>query len=331
MFHFDPDAVLTEHRNGASIIPAVQQAVDQICNQGYSSIFYIGIGGTYLYASQMLYIARELGSRLPLHLENAAEFCLMPNPHFDQNSLVVIESVSGDTKELVEAVGKAKAAGARVLGYVENRESPLYHQVDYPISTVGGGYYFWYTVTLRLMNRAGEFDAYDRFIQQLARMPENVVEIYRASDAKAEAFAKAYCDAPLTYLVGSGNLKDWAVCYGMCIMEEMQWMRTRPVSASDFFHGTLEVIERDCVLLLIKGEDSTRPMMDRVERFAEKICANVTVFDTRDYALQGVDDEFRGILSPLVMRSAFQRLSTHLEHCRRHPLAIRRYYRRLDY
>ena len=57
MFHFDPDAVLTEHRNGASIIPAVQQAVDQICNQGYSSIFYIGIGGTYLYASQMLYLS----------------------------------------------------------------------------------------------------------------------------------------------------------------------------------------------------------------------------------------------------------------------------------
>ena len=117
----------------------------------------------------------------------------------------------------------------------------------------------------------------------------------------------------------------------MCIMEEMQWMRTRPISAANFFHGTLEVIERDIPVILIKGEDMTRPEMDRVEKFVNTISANVTVFDTKDFELKGISDEFRGMLSPIVMRSAFQRVSIHLEHNRRHPLAIRRYYRRLDY
>ena len=111
----------------------------------------------------------------------------------------------------------------------------------------------------------------------------------------------------------------------------MQWMRTRPISAANFFHGTLEVIERDIPVILIKGEDKTRPEMDRVEKFVNTISANVTVFDSKDFELQRISDEFRGILSPIVMRSAFQRVSTHLEHNRRHPLAIRRYYRRLDY
>ena len=151
------------------------------------------------------------------------------------------------------------------------------------------------------------------------------------SDKKRKEFADKYCDSPLTYLVGSGNLEDWATCYGMCIMEEMQWMRTRPISAANFFHGTLEVIERDIPVILIKGEDKTRPEMDRVEKFVNTISANVTVFDSKDFELQGISDEFRGLLSPIVMRSAFQRVSTHLEHNRRHPLAIRRYYRRLDY
>ena len=107
--------------------------------------------------------------------------------------------------------------------------------------------------------------------------------------------------------MGSGNLEDWATCYGMCIMEEMQWMRTRPISAANFFHGTLEVIERDIPVILIK------------------------VFDSKDFELKGISEEFRGMLCPIVMRSAFQRVSIHLEHNRRHPLPIRRYYRRLDY
>ncbi len=108
-------------------------------------------------------------------------------------------------------------------------------------------------------------------------------------------------------------------------------MRTRPISAANFFHGTLEVIERDIPVMLIKGEDMARPQMDRVEKFVNTISAKVFVFDTKKFKLDGISDEFRGMLSPIVMRSAFQRLNVHLEHCRRHPLAIRRYYRRLDY
>src|SRR5699024_2629464 len=217
------------------------------------------------------------------------------------------------------------------IGYVEKEGSPLYEKCDYVISTVGGEYYFWYTLTLRFMANAGQFPKYDQFMKEIQNMPENVVNIYKDSDAKAKEFADKYCDSPLTYLVGSGNLEDWATCYGMCIMEEMQWMRTRPISAANFFHGTLEVVERDIPVILIKGEDATRPQMDRVEKFVNTISAKVIVFDSKKFKLEGISDEFRWILAPIVMRSAFQRVNVHLEHYRRHPLAIRRYYRHLDY
>ena len=331
MFNFDEAKILQEHRNGLGIVSAAEKAVDEIAARGYSNIFYIGIGGTVLYASQMAHIVREEGSTIPLFVENAADFCAVPNPHFSKDSVVVIESISGDTKEVVEAVDKAHEAGAVVIGYVEKEGSPLYEKSDYLITTTGGGYYFWYTVTLRFMYHAGQFPSYDTFFEELKNMPENVVEIYKKSDAKAAKYADTYQDEPIQYLVGSGSLEEWATCYGMCIMEEMQWMRTRPISASNFFHGTLEVIDKDTSVILIKGEDRTRPLMDRVENFVHKISAKVTVFDSRDYELKGISDEFRGILCPIIMRSAFQRVSIHLEYARRHPLAIRRYYRRLDY
>ena len=331
MLNFDEAKVRQDHQNGVDMIPEVEKVVDQICDEGYDNIFLFGIGGTLLYAGQIMHTAKQLGCSLPLYLENATDFLYEGNKKFTKNSVVVIASLSGNTIEVEAAIDKAHEVGARVIGYVEVPESPLSKKVDHLVTTVGGEYYWWYTVVLRFMKNAGEFDAYDKLTSQMKNLPDAVVQIYKDADEEMKNYAEKYCDEPITYLVGSGNLEDWAVCYGMCIMEEMQWMRTRPISAANFFHGTLEVIERDIPVILIKGEDKTRPEMDRVEKFVNTVSAKVTVFDTKKFALPGIDEEFRGVLSPIVMRSAFMRLNVHLEHCRRHPIDIRRYYKALKY
>lgn len=331
MLNFDEAKVRQDHQNGVDMIPEVEKVVDQICDEGYDNIFLFGIGGTLLYAGQIMHTAKQLGCSLPLYLENATDFLYEGNKKFTKNSVVVIASLSGNTIEVEAAIDKAHEVGARVIGYVEVPESPLAKKVDHLVTTVGGEYYWWYTVVLRFMKNAGEFDAYDKLTSQVKNLPDAVVQIYKDADEEMKNYAEKYCDEPITYLVGSGNLEDWAVCYGMCIMEEMQWMRTRPISAANFFHGTLEVIERDIPVILIKGEDKTRPEMDRVEKFVNRVSAKVTVFDTKKFALPGIDEEFRGVLSPIVMRSAFMRLNVHLEHCRRHPIDIRRYYKALKY
>ena len=46
MFNFDQEKIRREHQNGIDIIPQVEKFVDQVCSNGYSNIFYIGIGGT---------------------------------------------------------------------------------------------------------------------------------------------------------------------------------------------------------------------------------------------------------------------------------------------
>lgn len=167
MFDFDEAKVLQEHKNGLSIVGATEKAVDEVVKRGYKNIFYIGIGGTVLYANQMAHIVREEGSTIPLFIENAADFCVVDNPHFSKDSVVVIESISGDTKEVVAAVDKAHEIGAAVIGYVEKEGSPLYEKSDYLITTTGGGYYFWYTVTLRFMYHAGQFPRYEKFLRNL--------------------------------------------------------------------------------------------------------------------------------------------------------------------
>ncbi|MEQ8697432.1 MAG: sugar isomerase, partial [Bauldia litoralis] len=129
----------------------------------------------------------------------------------------------------------------------------------------------------------------------------------------------------------AGSAWPQAFYYGMCILEEMQWIRTRPVHASDFFHGTLELLEPGVSLIVLKGEDEYRPLADRVEAFAGGHTDKLTVFDTASVDLPGIGPEVRALISPAVLATMLERVSTHLAAKRDHPLTTRRYYRRIAY
>lgn len=131
-------------------------------------------------------------------------------------------------------------------------------------------------------------------VKNLANLVDVLPYAEKQADEYCEAYARAHRDDKLQYLIGSGNLWGPTYSYAMCIMEEMQWMRTKSVTAGDFFHGTLEVIERDDTVLLFFGEDETRPQMERVEKFLKTICNNVYKFDTASLPLPNVDPKFRG-------------------------------------
>jgi fructoselysine-6-phosphate deglycase len=132
-------------------------------------------------------------------------------------------------------------------------------------------------------------------------------------------------------LVGAGNLWGNTYSYAMCILEEMQWIKSKSIHAAEFFHGTLELVEEDTSVILFKGEDETRPLVERVERFAENITNELFIIDTKDYRLEGVSDEFRKHFAICLNWALTGRISVYLERERNHPLETRRYYRKMAY
>lgn len=118
----------------------------------------------------------------------------------------------------------------------------------------------------------------------------------------------------------------------MCILEEMQWVRTRAVSSPDFFHGTLELVEPGVPVFLFKGEDECRALDNRVEKFCREHTDKLVVIDTAEYAIDGLDPKFRVLVSPMILTAlTTERLSRHYETYTRHNLQYRRYYRQFDY
>ncbi len=184
------------------------------------------------------------------------------------------------------------------------------------------------------MPRGGEFEGYEELAAELKTVPpESLVGVARQAESVAEAFAEKNKDADYHFLVGTGNL--WGgltYLYSMCILEEMQWLRTTRVHGAEFFHGSLELIEEDTSLMLLLGEDETRPLMDRVAKFAENYNKNTTLLDSKDYELPGgLAHDSAPFLPPLILDTVLDRFSKHLERVRNHSLDLRRYYRVVEY
>ena len=85
-----------------------------------------------------------------------------------------------------------------------------------------------------------------------------------------------------------------------------------------------------CVTLLLT-EGVTRPLDEKVKAFAQKHTNKLTCFDCRDYALPGISDRYRPLLSPVIMAAVLQRISKNIEVITDHSLDIRRYYRKGEY
>lgn len=331
MVKFDEQRQLQSINGVLALRGEIEKIVDSIFKDGFDNFFFIGIGGTWASSLQVAtYMAGK--SKLPVFAENASELVTNGNKRLGPKSVIVFSSVSGSTEELVQAIDVAKKSGARVFGFVDDPKASLAKKVDFLVSYPTQEQLKFLMVALRLMYINGEFPEYDRCFKEFdAHLATALVEAEKSADGFGAAFAKAHHDDVIHYFVGAGTLWGATYSYAMCFWEEQHWLRARPIHAGEFFHGLLEVIDRDTAVTVFLGEDAERPLAERVQKFLPRICGNFTFVDTKDYALEGISPEFRGSISHLVMRVITARIDAYLEIENRHPTEIRRYYRRLSY
>ena len=318
--------------NGALALRGkINTIVDEICHAGYRNLCWLGIGGTYASCLQAEIHMKER-SATDFFVENAAEYLTTGNRRIGEGTFVVISSVTGNTAEMVDAVAKAQAAGARVIGFIDDQNAKLAQMVDDEIAYPGNEQLKFFMVADRFLYQAGEFPDYDRYYEELDQwLAKDLVEVEKAADPLGERIAREHKDDAIHYFIGAGNQYGATYSYAMCYWEEQHWIRTKSIHSAEFFHGTLEIIDRDTPVTVFVGEDSQRALGERVARFIPKVCANYNIIDTKDYDLPGISEEYRGSLSHLLMHAVTQRIDAHMEQINCHPMEIRRYYRCLDY
>jgi fructoselysine-6-phosphate deglycase len=333
---FDSEKYLESGKKTYAQRENIEKLADELSKNEYDNIVMIGIGGTWMEWYPVAMYLRHL-SNIPVYLENAGELVIKEDiDYLTSKSLVVTASASGDTKEILTAVKFCKGKGINVYGFTKDETTPLNKlltkSIFNPMGDCEDSYLMYFMLMLRIYSDWGIYKDYDRWADQMKFLHKNLLRFREEFENRGTEIAKKYYNAPLTMIVGSGMLWGETSLFSMCILEEMQWVRTRPVTSAEFFHGALELVDNTLPVFLVKGEDEYRPLDERVERFISKHTNKYEIFDTKDFVFDGIDDDFRRICSPMIITALLtDRLATLYSLNTGHDLDFRRYYRQFDY
>ena len=336
MLNFNEERFLASQRGALAHGPGLYDAVAEHLAGGGDSLFFLGAGGAgILMGSAALLLSRK--SSFATFIEAPAEVMALGSAHLSSRSLVVVPSRSGDTPESLQILEYCQGLGAKVLALTGTPGSPLAERADInftnPVADDNSSESFYLQsllIALAIMDVRAEQTGYGELLEEFQGLPELLLEAKQSFEQRAPEIAAAIAAAPYHMIVGAGSTWPEAFYYGMCILEEMQWIRTRPVNAAHFFHGPLELVEPGVSCLLFKGEDGSAPLVDRVEKFIETHGDKPTVLDTAELA-PGMPERVRSIVSPILLATVLERVSAHIEVIRDHPLTTRRYYRQMSY
>lgn len=337
MLNFDSSRFLRIEAGAVALASPIHAVIGDCLARGARNIFFLGTGGAAILmqpAAQLL----QRRSGFPAFMETAAELVAGGHQALGEGSIVVIPSVSGTTRESVATLDLCKAKGATVITLVGNKDTPLGQKADHAFvnfvedDTSSESFYLQsLLIALSVMAHRGEFAEYEQTVAELSVLPAHLVAAKQQFEPQAERLADAFRDETYHIITAAGGSWAEAWYYGMCILEEMQWIRTRPVHAADFFHGTLELVEQGVSVIILKSEDPYRPLAERVENFARQVTDKVTVLDAATFALPGISPATRALISPVIFATILERLSAHLSVKRNHPLTHRRYYKKIAY
>ncbi|POP31003.1 SIS domain-containing protein [Lactonifactor longoviformis] len=335
MYKFDDQKFLLDGIKVYALRVPIEMIADKLAQKEYKNIILSGVGGT---TAEMYAVCRiiEKYSDIPVYLLNAAEALAEKDRRITRNSLVLTASKSGDTPETVSLCWYAKKTGATIVSFVSMEHCPLAEASDYKIVSAEEGmentYMRLYLFILRFLYRKGDFQNYERFADQMKSLHSDALRIKHAYDRVADANAEKYWQEPYQIWIGSDIVFGEMTLLTMCILEEMQWMRNRLVSSSEFFHGALELVEKDVMVTLVKGLGPCRALDERVEKFLQGRTQKLVIVDLEELKFTGIDEEFQYILSPIILSNVMAgRYCWNLEKHSGHDLSIRRYYRQFKY
>ncbi|MPM14696.1 Fructosamine deglycase FrlB [bioreactor metagenome] len=318
----------------------IKKIVEEIVKaKQIENIYFVGCGAS----KADLYPAKyfvEHNSKLKTALITANEFNYDMPSDVGEKSIVVTASLGGSTPETVTATGKAKELGAAVISLTMEAGSAITKDADYVIVH---GFAKNYAaklekmisalkVAVEVVNQVEGYANYEQMEDGFEKIPALIEKAASQVTVQAKQFAEQYADASQVYVLGSGATAEVAYATSLCLFLEMQWINSASVHSGEFFHGALEITDKDVPFVLFMNEGKTREIDARALTFLQRFDAKVTVIDSKDYGLSSVvDASVVDYFNPMLLTAVVRVHAEKLGELRGHPLSKRRYMWKLEY
>jgi fructoselysine 6-phosphate deglycase len=297
----------------ARLHPDVAAALGTIDATALRHVFFVACGGSLSIMHPAKFLLDQHGG-IASDVYNAAEFVARAPKLLGPNTLVVLCSMTGTTKETTAAAHFAREKGALTVGLTVEPASPLGQAVHFPVKfeapyTTGvpidakdSNYACIYQLVMGLVALQGGEDLLEPLVESLGNLQS---AINRAQDSFAplwDRYAEHFAKQDVIYTVASGASYGAAYSFAICVLMEMQWINSQAIHSNEFFHGPFEVLDDKRCFVLLKGCDSTRALDERAEAFLLRFGSseNILVLDAAGLDLSGIDDRFKGNVVPLI-------------------------------
>jgi fructoselysine 6-phosphate deglycase len=309
-------------------------------DRGIANIWFVGCGGSHYAMSAAQYTLTQRGKHIGSFRMNANEFNHARPAMVGADSLVVVGSHSGKTPETLEAIETARSLGApTIIGMTRSADSELAKGVD-TVFTYESRHTVWEPKQVyfgllahELLSAYGDesADELEAAAAGYLALPEALRRAIDEQDAESAQIAAEFAREPITYVLGAGPNEDVARCLAMCYLQEMQWLHAAAFNAGEFFHGAFEMVTDDLPVILLLGEDTSRPVAERAARFIDTYSKRTFKVDSKDLELPGVPSEARAEVAPIALGTLMSRLAQHYEAVTGHDLDTRRYMFKVEY
>jgi fructoselysine 6-phosphate deglycase len=324
----------------------VKKALDALSGKTINHVFFVACGGSLSVMYPTKYLLDRHSAALPSDCYNADEFVHRNPRTLNGNSLVILCSMTGTTKETLRAAEHARSKGATTIGLSVDINSPLAKAVDHavrfeapyttgvPIDAVNSNYSLLYQIVIGLVKLYDGIDKLSPLLASLSNLQGAIDKAHQHFAGLFDEFAPRFKDESVIYTVASGASYGAAYSYAICVLMEMQWINSQAIHANEFFHGPFEVLDKDRAFIMMMGLDETRPLEERAKDFLDRFGSpeKIMVLDAKELDLSGIDDEFKGNIVPLIFFDTLWRFAYKLADLRHHTmLEGRRYMKKISY
>jgi len=245
---------------------------------------YIFACGSAYHAGLVAQYAIEDLAGVNVRLELASEFKYR-NYKMNRNSLAIVISQSGETKDTYEAMLKAKENGVKTLAICNVKGSTISRSADFNAYTYAGPeiavattkayscqliVLYLFALFLARTNYKLDKDEYYNLINVVKQIPDKVEEILN-NQTSIQRLASRFVNKRDVFFIGRGI--DYAVCMeGALKLKEITYINSNAYAAGELKHGTISLIESGVAIIGV----ATQPEL------IEKTVSNMVEVKSRD-------------------------------------------------
>ncbi|MDO4297857.1 MAG: glutamine--fructose-6-phosphate transaminase (isomerizing) [Lachnospiraceae bacterium] len=261
-------------RDGKVVIEELGMTDEEI--RAIHKIYIVACGSAYHTGVSAKYVFEGL-ARVPVEVDLASEFRYR-NPIFDEHTLLIVVSQSGETADTLAALREAKKQGVRVLGIVNVVGSSIAREADNVMYTWAGPeiavattkaystqLIAEYLLAMKFAEARGTVSAeeLEEMIEALKQLPEQIGMLLDHKE-KLQRFANRYIAAKDIFFIGRGV--DYAISLeGSLKLKEISYIHSEAYAAGELKHGTISLIEEGTlVAAVLTQEDLYKKMISNM-------------------------------------------------------------------